>query len=98
MFFCFLYVGLPEPSAAEAGGPLARGNNNAEQVVRDHRRSAEDSFVYHHYWSLSVVTGERKEEDFTFRVTRADRWGTTDNFCNQLSPSFPVLQQPSESW
>ena len=32
-------AGLPEPSAAEEG-LLARGNNNAEQAVRDHRRSA----------------------------------------------------------
>ena len=46
----------------------ARGNNNAEQAVRDGttgdlRRTA--SFVHHHYWSPSVVTGERREEDLT---------------------------------
>ena len=57
-------AGLPEPSAAEEG-LLARGNNNAEQAVRDHRQSAEDSFVHHHYWSPSVVTSKRKEEDHT---------------------------------
>ena len=47
-------------SAAEEG-LLAKGTNNAEQAVWDHRRSEEDSFVHHHYWSLSVVTSERKD-------------------------------------
>ena len=50
-------------SSTAEGGLLARGNNNAEQAVRDHRRSVEDSFVHDHYWSPSVVTGERKEEE-----------------------------------
>ena len=43
------------------GGLLARGNNNAERAVQDHRQSAEDSFVHHRYWFPSVVTGEQKE-------------------------------------
>ena len=60
-------AGLPEPSAAEAG-LLARGNHNAEQAVRDHKRSA-DSFIHHHYWSPSVVTGERKEEDTRHKIS-----------------------------
>ena len=60
---------LPEPSAVEEG-ILARGNNNAQQAVWDHRRSAEDSSVHHHYWSPSVVTGERKEEENTMLRTQ----------------------------
>ena len=55
-------AGLPEPSVAEEG-LLARGNNNAEQAVRDHRRSAEDSFVHHFYRSKGGVTSEQKEEE-----------------------------------
>ena len=55
-------AGLPEPSATEEG-LLVRDNNNAEQAVQDHMRSAEDSFVHHHYWSPGVVTGERQEEE-----------------------------------
>ena len=57
-------AGLPEPLAAEEG-LLTRGNNNAEQAVRDHRRSVEDSFIRHHYWSPSAVTDKRKEEEVT---------------------------------
>ena len=47
-------------SAAE-GRLLARGNNNAQQAVQDHKPSL--SFINHHYWSPSVVTGKRKEEE-----------------------------------
>ena len=41
----------------------------SEQAVRDHRWSAEDSFVRHHYWSPDVVTGEWKEEEFQHKLT-----------------------------
>ena len=64
-----LNINRKTTSAAEEG-LVARGNNNAEQAVRDHKRSAEDSFVHHHCWSPSVATGERKEERRTETLIR----------------------------
>ena len=76
---------LGQASAAEEG-LQARGNNNAEQAVRDHRRSAEDSSVHHHYWSPSVVIGERKEEEERATKCQIDH-------CELLMPTESAIKE-----
>ena len=82
------------------------GKNNAEQAVRDHRRSAEDGFVHRRYWPPSVVTGDRKEEEEDWWVAQTlVYFGKSVELVasecvglNQRPAVCPSLKSPSTSW
>ena len=77
-----------------------------EQAVRGHRRSAEDSFVHHHYWSHGVVcTGERKEEEEEEESNRRARlqnntkyWQERDIARNLFFNIQPCKKDEIDAW